>query len=103
MAGFPVGKDALAVYKNVEHPQASHADSGFDPKLFSNEFFQAHGPNAVFSSNEAAFNDDSHAALVLLEESLWGVSLKILRTIHTGATNTCAGLVRKAGLLPSMK
>src|SRR5205823_12050951 len=29
--------------------------------------------------------------------------VNILRTSHSGATKTCTGLVRKAGLLPSIK
>jgi len=103
VAGFEIRKNAFAIHIDVEHTETSHADSRFHAKFLKDKFLQAHGPNAVFGSNEAALNDDLHAGVVLLEESFCAPMPKILRTIQTGATKTCAGLVRKAGLLPSMK
>jgi len=90
-----VGEDQFPIGEDVEHAESAHTDSGLDTELLLNEFFQAPGPGALLGSKQTAFDFNVHAYAVLGLSFEWGFGepvlgdvLKILRTIHSGATKT---------------
>src|SRR5438477_4511984 len=97
-----IGEDEIAIGKNIEHAQAAHAQTRLDAQFLAYRLFQLRRPGALFGSNQAALDFHFHGFCSSLSGSWRGLP-KIRRTIHSGATSTCAGLLKNAGLLPSTK